>query len=217
MQMSDQGDSRVFIVDDDPAVQKGLGRLLRSAGYECENFRSAEAFLARDPHAGPCCIVLDIRMPESTGLSLQETLSAARRGEQIVFITGYGDVPTCAKAMRAGAIDFLPKPFRNEDLLDAVTRSLERSERLIREGSERQKIQALVDRLTPRELEVLALVIAGKLNKQIAAELGNSEKTIKIHRGRIMQKMGVFSVAGLVRLTDKVGIHPKAGAYRTKV
>jgi FixJ family two-component response regulator len=156
-------------------------------------------------------------MPESTGLSLQETLSVAGRGEQIVFITGYGDVPTCAKAMRAGAIDFLPKPFRNEDLLDAVARSLERSERLIREGSERQKIQALVDRLTPRELEVLALVIAGKLNKQIAAELGNSEKTIKIHRGRIMQKMGVFSVAGLVRLTDKVGIHPKAGVYRTKV
>jgi FixJ family two-component response regulator len=215
--MSDQGDSRVFIVDDDPSVQKGLGRLLRSAGYACESFRSAEAFLARDPYAGPCCIVLDIRMPESTGLSLQETLSVAGRGEQIVFITGYGDVPTCAKAMRAGAIDFLPKPFRNEDLLDAVARSLERSERLIREGSERQKIQALVDRLTPRELEVLALVIAGKLNKQIAAELGNSEKTIKIHRGRIMQKMGVFSVAGLVRLTDKVGIHPKAGVYRTKV
>jgi FixJ family two-component response regulator len=215
--MSDQGDSRVFIVDDDPSVQKGLGRLLRSAGYACESFRSAEAFLARDPYAGPCCIVLDIRMPESTGLSLQETLSVAGRDEQIVFITGYGDVPTCAKAMRAGAIDFLPKPFRNEDLLDAVTRSLERSERLIREGTERQKIQALVDRLTPRELEVLALVIAGRLNKQIAAELGNSEKTIKIHRGRIMQKMGVFSVAGLIRLTDKVGIHPKAGAYRTKV
>jgi FixJ family two-component response regulator len=215
--MSDQGDSRVFIVDDDPSVQKGLGRLLRSAGYACESFRSAEAFLARDPYAGPCCIVLDIRMPESTGLSLQETLSVAGRGEQIVFITGYGDVPTCAKAMRAGAIDFLPKPFRNEDLLDAVARSLERSERLIREGSERQKVQVLVDRLTPRELEVLALVIAGKLNKQIAAELGNSEKTIKIHRGRIMQKMGVFSVAGLIRLTDKVGIHPKAGAYRTKV
>jgi FixJ family two-component response regulator len=215
--MSDQGESRVFIVDDDPSVQKGLGRLLRSAGYACESFRSAEAFLARDPYGGPCCIVLDIRMPESTGLSLQQTLSAAGRGEQIVFITGYGDVPTCAKAMRAGAIDFLPKPFRNEDLLDAVARSLERSERLIREGTERQKIQVLVDRLTPRELEVLALVIAGKLNKQIAAELGNSEKTIKIHRGRIMQKMGVFSVAGLVRLTDKVGIHPKAGAYRTKV
>ena len=215
--MSDQGDSRVFIVDDDPSVQKGLGRLLRSAGYAFESFLSAEAFLARDPYAGPCCIVLDIRMPESTGLSLQETLSAAGRGEQIVFITGYGDVPTCAKAMRAGAIDFLPKPFRNEELLDAIARSLERSERLIREGTERQKIQALVDRLTPRELEVLELVIAGKLNKQIAAELGNSEKTIKIHRGRIMQKMGVFSVAGLVRLTDKVRIHPKAGAYRTKV
>jgi FixJ family two-component response regulator len=215
--MSDQGDSRVFIVDDDPSVQKGLGRLLCSAGYAFESFRSAEAFLARTPYAGPRCIVLDIRMPESTGLTLQETLSAAGRDEQIVFITGYGDVPTCAKAMRAGAIDFLPKPFRNEELLDAIARSLERSERLIREDTERQRIQALVDRLTPRELEVLALVTAGKLNKQIAAELGNSEKTIKIHRGRIMQKMGVFSVAGLVRLTDKVGIHPKAGAYRTKV
>jgi FixJ family two-component response regulator len=215
--MSDQGESKVFIVDDDPSVQKGLGRLLRSAGYAFESFRSAEAFLARGPYAGPCCIVLDIRMPESTGLTLQETLSAAGRDEQIVFITGYGDVPTCAKAMRDGAIDFLPKPFRNEDLLGAIARSLERSVRLIREDTERQEIQALVNRLTPRELEVLALVIAGKLNKQIAAELGISEKTIKIHRGRIMQKMGVFSVAGLVRLTDKVGIHPKAGAYRTKV
>jgi RNA polymerase sigma factor (sigma-70 family) len=156
-------------------------------------------------------------MPGSNGLALQETLSAEGRDEQIIFITGHGDIPTCAKAMRAGAIDFLPKPFRNEELLGAIARSLEHSERLYRKDVERARIRTLIDRLTPREVEVLELVIAGKLNKQIASELGNSEKTIKVHRGRVMQKMEVFSVAELVRLTDKVGIHPKAGGDGTKV
>ena len=206
--MSDQGDRKVFIIDDDPSVQKGLSRLLCSAGYAIESFRSAEAFLARPPYAGPCCIVLDIQMPESTGLTLQETLSAAGRNEQIVFITGYGDVPTCAKAMRAGAIDFLPKPFRNEELLGAIATSLVRSERLVREVSERQKVQVLVDRLTPRELEVLELVIAGKLNKQIAANLGVSEITVKVHRSRVMQKMRASSLPHLTRMADQLHLAP---------
>jgi FixJ family two-component response regulator len=215
--MSAEHDRMVFIIDDDLSIRKGLGRLLRSAGYAFESFSSAEAFLARAPYAGPRCIVLDIRMPGSNGLALQEALSSAGRDEQIIFITGHGDIPTCARAMRAGAIDFLPKPFCNEELLGAIARSLERSEHLFRGDIERAKIQALTDRLTPRELEVLELVIAGKLNKQIAAELGNSEKTIKVHRSRVMQKMGVFSVAELVRLTDKVGIHPKTSGDGTKV
>jgi RNA polymerase sigma factor (sigma-70 family) len=156
-------------------------------------------------------------MPGSSGLTLQAIRSAEGRNEQLIFITGHGDIPTCAKVMRAGAIDFLPKPFRNEELLGAIARSLEQSEHLYRKDVERARIRSLVDRLTPRELEVLELVIAGKLNKQIAAELGNSEKTIKVHRGRVMQKMEVCSVAELVRLTDKVGIDPKAGADGTKV
>ena len=140
-------------------------------------------------------------------------LAAAGRDESIIFITGHGDIPTRANAMKAGAIDFLPKPFRDEDLLDAIARSLKRSQVLWREHTERTKIQTLVDQLTPREREVMELVVAGKLNKQIAAELGASEKTIKVHRGRVMQKMQVFSVAELVRLTESLGIQPD----RTKV
>lgn len=211
--MSAQPQSIVFVIDDDASVRKGLGRLLRAAGYAFESFPSAHGFLARPQHRGPSCIVLDLRLPGLNGLALQEALAMAGRDEPIVFITGHGDIETCAGAMKAGAVDFLPKPFRNEDLLGAIARSLERSERLLAEYAAKEKIQALVDQLTPREREVMELVIAGKLNKQIAAELGASEKTIKVHRGRVMQKMQVFSVAELVRLTESVRIHPD----RTKV
>ena len=151
-------------------------------------------------------MVLDFRLPGLTGLELQEALAAAGRDEPIVFITGHGDVPTCARAMKAGAVDFLPKPFRDEDLLTAIAKSLEQSRRLCREREERARVRALVDRLTPREQEVLDGVVGGKLNKQIAAQLGTCEKTIKVHRGRVMRKMGVVSVAELVRLTEKVRI-----------
>ena len=204
--MNTQPDCVVFVVDDDVSFRRALGRLLSSAGYTFECFPSARTFLERPPITGPSCVVLDFRMPDLNGLELQNALSAAGRIESIIFITGYGDVPTCARAMKAGAIDFLPKPFRDEDLLDAIARSLERSERLIGEHIERMKTRALINRLTPREREVLELVIAGKLNKQIAAELGVSEKTIKAHRGRVMQKMQVFSVAELVRLVERRGI-----------
>ncbi|MBV9490239.1 MAG: response regulator transcription factor [Verrucomicrobia bacterium] len=196
----------VFIIDDDASVCKALNRLLRSAGHPCETYPSAQAFLARSPHAGPCCVVLDLRMPGLTGLELQEALAAAGRDEPIIFITGHGDVPTCAKAMKAGAVDFLPKPFRDQDLLTAIAKSLDQSRRSCQEREEKAEIQALVDRLTPREQEVLEGVVGGKLNKQIAAELGTCEKTIKVHRGRVMHKMGVVSVAELVRLTQKVRI-----------
>jgi RNA polymerase sigma factor (sigma-70 family) len=211
--MTTQPDGMVFIIDDDAPVRRALGRLLRSVGYSFECFPSARAFLSRSSPGGPSCVILDYRMPGLNGLELQGALAAAGRDESIIFITGHGDIPTCANAMKAGAIDFLPKPFRDEDLLDAIARSLRRSESLWRQHSERTKNQTLLDQLTPREREVMELVVAGKLNKQIAAELGASEKTIKVHRGRVMQKMQVFSVAELVRLTESVGIQPN----RTKV
>jgi RNA polymerase sigma factor (sigma-70 family) len=211
--MSTQLDGMVFIIDDDAPVRRALGRLLRSVGYSIECFPSARAFLSRSPSTSPSCVILDFRMPGLNGLELQRALAAAGRDESIIFITGHGDIPTCANAMKAGAIDFLPKPFRDQDLLDAIARSLTRSQVLWREHTERTKIQTLVDQLTPREREVMELVVAGKLNKQIAAELGASEKTIKVHRGRVMQKMQVSSVAELVRLTESLGIQPD----RTKV
>jgi FixJ family two-component response regulator len=199
-------ETMVFIIDDDAPVRKALSRLLRSAGHACETYPSAQAFLAQPPHPGPCCVVLDFRLPGLTGLELQEALATAGRDEPIVFITGHGDVPTCARAMKAGAVDFLPKPFRDEDLLTAIAKSLEQSRRLCRDREDRARVRALVDRLTPREQEALDGVVGGKLNKQIAAQLGTCEKTIKVHRGRVMRKMGVVSVAELVRLTEKVRI-----------
>jgi RNA polymerase sigma factor (sigma-70 family) len=202
--MNQQTEGMVFVIDDDAPIRRALGRLLRSVGYSHECFPSASAFLARPPAAVPACVVLDYRMPGLNGLELQNALTAAARPESIIFITGHGDIPTCANAMKAGAIDFLPKPFRDEDLLNAIARSLRLAERLLRQRAERTRIQTLLDDLTPREREVLELVVLGRLNKQIAAKLGASEKTIKVHRGRVMQKMQVFSVAELVRLTELV-------------
>jgi RNA polymerase sigma factor (sigma-70 family) len=202
--MNPQRDGMVFVIDDDASIRRALARLLRSVEYHYECFSSASAFLDRPPAAVPSCVVLDYRMPGLNGLELQNALVAAGRDESIIFITGHGDIPTCANAMKAGAIDFLPKPFRDEDLLNAIARSLRLAQRLVRQHAERTRIQALVDGLTPREREVLELVVLGRLNKQIAAKLGASEKTIKVHRGRVMQKMQVFSVAELVRLTELV-------------
>jgi two-component system, LuxR family, response regulator FixJ len=202
--MNPQRDGMVFVIDDDASVRKALARLLRSVGYSHECFPSASGFLARAKATVPSCVVLDYRMPGLNGLQLQNALIAAGRDESIIFITGHGNIPTCANAMKAGAIDFLSKPFRDEELLNAIARSLRLAQRLLREHAERTRIQALVDHLTPREREVLELVVLGKLNKQIAAQLGASEKTIKVHRGRVMQKMQVCSVAELVRLTGLV-------------
>jgi FixJ family two-component response regulator len=151
METEAKSDGVVFVVDDDVSFRRALGRLLSSAGYEFECFPSARAFLERPPIAGPSCVVLDFRMADLNGLELQNALSAAGRTESIIFITDYGDVPTCARTMKAGAIDFLPKPFRNEDLLDAIARSLERSRRLISEHIETMKARALINRLTARE------------------------------------------------------------------
>lgn len=200
--------SLVFAIDDDASVRKGLKRLLRSAGYKSEIFESASDFLERDQHAGPACVILDVRMPALNGMDLQETLIQRRRDEQLVFITGHGDISMCAQAMKAGAVDFLPKPFRADELLQCVERALIRSTEQRRRSAEKNEARHLLALLTPREFEVMQLVITGMLNKQIAGELGTAEKTVKVHRGRAMRKLNVTSVAELVRLTEKACLAP---------
>ena len=202
--------SLIFLIDDDASVRKGVTRLLRSAGYKSETFASAPDFLARQPHTGPSCVIVDVRMPGLNGIDLQKALIQHRREEQLVFITGHGDIPMCAQAMKAGAVDFLPKPFGGGELLQCVERALVRSVEQRRHCRERKEARRLLDLLTPREFEVMQLVITGKLNKQIAAELGTAEKTVKVHRGRVMQKLRVTSVAGLLRLVQKACIAPRA-------
>lgn len=200
--------SIVFAIDDDASVRKGLTRLLSSAGYKTEIFELASDFLRREQHAGPACVIVDVRMPGINGMDLQETLIQHGREEQLVFITGHGDISICAQAMKAGAIDFLSKPFRGDDLLQCVERALTRSDEQRRRSAEKNKARRLVDLLTPREFEVMQLVITGMLNKQIAADLGTAEKTVKVHRGRMMEKLRVTSVAELVRLVERAGIAP---------
>jgi len=206
----------VFVIDDDASVRKGVSRLLRSARYKSEAFESASDFLAREQHPGPACLIVDVRMPGINGMDLQETLIQRRREEQLVFITGHGDISMCAQAMKAGAADFLPKPFRSDELLQCVERALIRSAEQRLRSADKNKTQHLLDSLTPREFEVMQLVITGMLNKQIAGELGTAEKTVKVHRGRMMQKLGVTSVAELVRLVEKAGVAP-AARHETKV
>jgi FixJ family two-component response regulator len=199
-------ESLVFVIDDDESVRKGLKRLLNSADYESEVFKSASDFLGRPPHPGPVCVIVDVQMPRLNGLEFQQALIQRRREEQLVFITGHGDIPMCAQVMKAGAVDFLPKPFRPRELLKCVERALARSVEQRGRAGEKDEARRLLDRLTPREFEVMQLVIAGLLNKQVGAELGMAEKTVKVHRGRAMQKLGVTSVPELVRLAQKAGV-----------
>jgi FixJ family two-component response regulator len=196
----------VFVVDDDPSVRKSLTRLIAAAGYVVEGFGSAREFLARAPVSGPCCLVLDIRMPGISGLDLQKTLAQAVHRIPVVFITGHGDVPMSVNAMKAGAVDFLTKPFDAEELLDAIQRAVDRDTRDLGREARAGSIRARVMTLTPRERQVFALVVTGMLNKQIAAELGIVEKTVKVHRARVMDKMRAGSLAELVRLADDVGV-----------
>ena len=202
--------SLVFLIDDDASVRRGVARLLRSAGHDSEVFESASDFLARAPYAGPCCVIVDVRMPGLNGMDLQEALNQRRREEQLIFITGHGDISMCAQAMKAGAVDFLPKPFAEDELLQCVERALARSAEQRRQTAERDEARRLLEQLTPREFEVMQLVVTGMLNKQIAAELGTAEKTVKVHRGRVMQKLQVVSVAELVRLTQTAAVAPVA-------
>jgi two-component system response regulator FixJ len=203
-------DALICIVDDDEAIRRSLGRLFRSARLTAETFASGKEFFARAEHHGPSCLVLDVRMPGLDGLELQQAL--AGREAQIVFLTGHGDVPQCADAMKAGAVDFLTKPVDDEALLAAVGRALARSVEVRKAGAEKATARARLNMLTPREFEVMQRVIAGRLNKQIADDLGAAEKTVKIHRGRVMEKMGVSSVAELVRVAQAAGVVPVAVA-----
>ena len=198
----------IFVVDDDPPVRKGLSRLLRSAGYEVESFASAMDFLARDRYDGIGCIVLDVLMPQLNGLELQEKLSQAEYALPIIFITGHGDVPVSVQAMKKGAVDFLTKPVDGEELLLAIERALEKNEAERKQFLDAIDTNIRLSKLSPRELEVLRYVITGALNKQIAGKLNISEKTVKAHRGQITKKMGVYSVAELVRLAEKAGLRP---------
>jgi RNA polymerase sigma factor (sigma-70 family) len=196
----------IFVVDDDKSVRNGVARLLRSAGYQTETYPSAEEFMASPHGNGPGCLVLDIRMPGSTGLDLQERLLGANSKLAVVFITGYGDIPTSVRAIKKGAIDFLAKPFDDVDLLAAVAQALSKSTYDHAAQIEIDSINSRLDALTPREREVLGLVVAGLLNKQIADQIGTTEKTVKVHRGRVMEKMRVRSLAELVQVSARVGI-----------
>jgi len=198
----------VFIIDDDPSVRKSLSRLLRTSGFNVETYESGEHFLSREPYHGIGCVVLDIRMPGLSGMDLYDELISARRVLPIIFITGYGDIPMSVRAMKKGAIDFLPKPFNEEDLLQALDKAIETDKKAKEEQAEHNHAMWLVEQLTPREREIVPYVISGMLNKQIAFKMGIAEKTIKVHRGRIMKKLGVKSVADLVRLAEKAGIEP---------
>ncbi len=203
-------DSLVYVIDDDISMRKAIGRLLESEDYSVEMFTGAREFLARAPHTGPSCVILDLNLPGLNGLELQKALAERGLGEQIIFITGGASVPTCVQAMKAGAVDYLPKPFRDEDLLCALEQALARSSEQWLQHSQRKKVHERLATLTPRELDVLKLVIAGMLNKQIASQLGTTEGTIKVHRGRVMEKMEVTSVAELVILAQRAGIAPGA-------
>ena len=198
----------VFVIDDDASMRKSLKRLLDAACYKVELFTSASEFLARSAHDGPSCVVVDVRMPELNGIDFQKALIEGGREEQLVFITGHGDIPMCAKAMKAGAVDFLPKPFKPKQLLESVERSLTRSAEQRRRASKKNHARGLLERLTPREYEVMQLVATGMLNKQVAGELGMAEKTVKTHRAHLMQKLGITSVAELMVVLQKAEVPP---------
>jgi len=208
--MSAPPETLVGIVDDDQSVRKGLARLVKAAGYRVEVFASAREFLARPQQEEPCCLLLDLRMPGLTGLELQEALATAGRQMSIVFISGHGDVVGSVRAMKGGAIDFLTKPVDARELLGAIERAVAKASTAQREHVRAMDLRGRLETLTVREAQVFALVVTGMLNKQIAAELGIVEKTVKVHRARVMEKMRAGSLAELVRLADRAGIIAKA-------
>ncbi len=198
--------STVFVIDDDPSVRDGLDSLLRSVGYDTHGFASPRDFLASPRSEGPACIVLDVRMPDASGLDFQDELARTGYVIPIIFLTGHGDVPMSVRAMKAGAVEFLLKPFREQDLLDAIRQALEIDRARLRKQAAEVDLHERFSTLTPREREVMALVARGLLNKQIAAEIGLSEITVKVHRGQAMRKMRADSVADLIRMADNLGM-----------
>jgi FixJ family two-component response regulator len=195
--------SLVFVVDDDLSVRESLELLVRTAGWQPETFASAQEFLSRARATVPCCLVLDVTLPGLNGLELQHEL-ADRTDMPIIFITGHGDVPTSVQAMKAGAVEFLTKPFRDDVLLDAIRGAIERSRAALRQGSEMRVLQDRYASLTPREREVMALVVSGLLNKQVGGQLGISEITVKAHRGQVMRKMKADSLPDLVTMAARL-------------
>jgi len=194
----------VFVVDDDPSVRSSLKFLISSVGLQVESFDSADALLQRKPPDAPSCLVLDVRLRGLSGLDFQRELAARNRQMPIIFITGHGDIPMSVRAMKAGAVEFLTKPFRDQDLLDAVRIALERDRCRREEEKEVADLQERFDSLTPREQEVISLAVSGMLNKQIAGQLGTAENTVKVHRSRAMEKMNAQSFADLVRMIEKL-------------
>ena len=200
-----ESDAIIVVVDDDPSVREALGGLIRSAGLRVETFASAQEFLARPRPVAPGCLVLDIRLPGLSGLDLQKRLAEINLEIPIIFITGHGDVPTSVQAMKAGALEFLTKPFDDQDLLDAIHQAIERDRAACRQRANIRELHNRYQSLTPREREVMERVVAGLLNKQIAAELGKSVVTVKAHRGQVMRKMRADSLADLVRMWEMLG------------
>lgn len=203
-------DGTVFVVDDDASVRKGLSRLLRLAGYCCEAFESADAFLSRERYPGVACLILDINMPGMKGDELQQRLLDTGYELPVVFLTAHGDIPISVRAMRMGATNFLTKPVDEEILLTSIREALALHRGWLADFRQRDAVLHAVESLTPREVEIMQYVIAGAINKQIAVELGIAEKTVKIHRARAMKKMSVSSVADLVRQCEIAGISPKS-------
>jgi FixJ family two-component response regulator len=197
-------DPIVFVVDDDAAVREAVKKLIASVGLRVETFGSTQEFLERKRPAAPACLVLDVRLPDVSGLEFQHDLAEANVQIPIIFITGHADVPMTVRAMKAGAVEFLTKPFRGQELLDAIQEAITRDRAAWKERAEMSGLRARFDSLTPREKDVLALVVSGLLNKQIGAELGTSELTVKTHRGRVMQKMEADSLADLVRMAERL-------------